>query len=70
MIVNFDETTKSNIIEDYKRFILALDQPVPYNDEMNKLCFIWFTMGHVNSLDKDSKFIKNFNGDESNKQTH
>lgn len=70
MIVKFDELTKENIIEDYKTFMLALDLQAPYTDEINKLCFIWFTMGHVNSLDQNSVFNKNFNGNGANKQTH
>lgn len=70
MIIKFDEITRNNIIEDYKNLVTQIDSGAPYSDEINKLCFIWFTMGHVNSLDTNSTFSKNFNGDSSNTKVH
>jgi hypothetical protein len=72
MIVKFDENTKSNLIEDFKRYVSQLDNFQSYNDnkELLKMAFIWFSMGHANSMDKESAFNKNFTGDNSNTNTH
>ena len=57
----FNVYAHANILKDFH--FMAKHSNLKQDEATMQLCLLWFALGHVNSLDKDSDFIKNFNGE-------
>jgi hypothetical protein len=60
----FNEFAHENIIKDFH--FMAKYSKLKIDGEEMKLCLLWFALGHVNTLDRESNFIKNYNGEDTN----
>lgn len=60
----FNQYAHRNILLDFE--FMAKHSKLKGDEEMMRLCLLWFALGHINTLDKDSNFIKNFNGEGNN----
>jgi hypothetical protein len=64
----FNEHAALNIVKDFQ--IMSANSKLKTAPEMMKLCQLWFALGHINSMDNTSHFIRDYHGSNSNGETH
>jgi hypothetical protein len=64
----FNHFAYKNILKDFD--IMSKHSRLKQEEEVKQLCLLWFALGHLNSMDRDSNFIKNFNGENTDGNGH
>lgn len=63
----FNENAALNIVKDFE--IMSVNSKLKTAPEMLRLCQLWFALGHVNSMDNTSHFIRDYHGPNTNGET-
>lgn len=64
----FNEHAALNITKDFE--VMSLNSKLKSSPETMNLCRLWFALGHINSMDNTSHFIKDFHGPGTNGEIH
>ena len=59
----FNHFAYRNILKDFE--VMSKNSKLSPDDEVRKLCLLWFALGHLNSMDKESHFNRDFNGEDT-----
>ena len=64
----FNEHAALNIVKDFQ--VLSESSKLKTEPQLLKLCQLWFALGHINSMDNTSHFIRDYHGPNTNGETH